>query len=294
MIGDLRGKVAVVTGAASGMGRAFAERFAREGMKLVLADVDPSLEDTASHVRSFDGDVIAMRTDVSKAEDVERLAQGALEAFGKVHLLCNNAGVSALSGGPWTPIWRATLNDWQWITGVNYWGVAHGIRVFVPIMLAQNEEGHVVNTASIAGLMPGSGVYGATKHAVVSMSESLYRDFELAGAKLGVTCLCPSGVNTNIVTAVRNRPSALRDPDELQWPQEALAQRRQRDAQGTQPEDVAELVLQAVRENRFYVLTSHGSDEIIRDKMEAILERRNPRAYVRIPDMLQSVWSTPR
>lgn len=290
MIREFQGKVAVVTGAASGMGRAFAQKFAEEGMKVVLADVDKALEQTTQEMRAAGHDVTAVHTDVSDPAAVERLAQRALDAYGKIHLLCNNAGVSALNGGPWMPIWRASFKDWQWITGVNYWGVANGIRVFVPIMLDQDEEGHVVNTASIAGLMPGSGVYGATKHAVVSMSESLYRDFQVTNAKLGVTCLCPSGVNTNIVLAVRNRPADLTDGDELSWPEDALTARRERDAQGTQPEDVAEMVLQAVRENQFYLLTSHGSDPIIRDKMEAILDRRNPRQHVPIPPLLRDAW----
>jgi NAD(P)-dependent dehydrogenase (short-subunit alcohol dehydrogenase family) len=176
VIQEFRGKVAVITGAASGMGRAFAWRLAHEGMKVVLADIDSALERTTAELRAAEHEVMSVRTDVSDPAAVEHLAERALEAYGKVHLLSNNAGVSALNGGPWMPIWRASLKDWQWITNVNYWGVAHGIRVLVPIMLAQDEEGHIVNTASIAGLMPASGVYGATKHAVVSMSESLFRD----------------------------------------------------------------------------------------------------------------------
>jgi NAD(P)-dependent dehydrogenase (short-subunit alcohol dehydrogenase family) len=200
-----------------------------------------------------------------------------------VHLVCNNAGVSggkghhrwhAYSDPP--AIWEASLNDWEWITGVNYWGVAHGIRVFVPIMLGQDEEGHLVNTASVAGLQPGGNVYGATKHAVVSMSESLRDDLERrgAGAKMGVTCLCPTLINTAIYNAFRNRPPELLDPDALPSGEE-LERLRTSTERGIPPEEVAELVLRAVQDSEFYVLTNRSIDDRIRLRMEAILKRRD-------------------
>ncbi len=167
---DLTGKVAVITGAASGIGYAMAERFARDGMRVVLADVEqPALDTAVAGLRSAGHEVMGVVTDVSSAEAVEQLAQRTLDAYGKVHVLCNNAGVSGGKGSYRAIIWEASLKDWQWITGVNYWGVVHGIRIFVPLMLQHGEEGHVVNTSSQAGLAPGMGVYGATKHAVVSM-----------------------------------------------------------------------------------------------------------------------------
>ncbi|HWC29027.1 MAG TPA: SDR family NAD(P)-dependent oxidoreductase, partial [Dehalococcoidia bacterium] len=204
---DFEGKVAVVTGGASGMGFAMAQRFAEEGMKVVLADIESDALDAAvQKLRHAEHQAIGVLTDVSKPESIENLARETLDAFGKVHIVCNNAGVSGGNAGPGSVIWEASLNDWTWVTAVNYFGVAHGIRVFVPIMLAQDEEGHVVNTSSMSGITPGNGVYGATKHAVVSMSESLYRDFKRRNTKLGVTCLIPDVTNTRMIDAVRNRP----------------------------------------------------------------------------------------
>ena len=270
----------MVTGAASGMGRAFAERFAREGMRVVLADVEPGPLEQATHELQRQGHTaLSVVTDVSKAESVEHLARATLEAFGKVHLVCNNAGVSGGKGharffaydDP-PAIWEATLNDWEWITSVNYWGVAHGIRVFVPIMLAQEEPGHVVNTASVSGLVPGGNVYGATKHAVVSMSESLRFDLQRRGARIGVTCLCPTLINTRLYDSYRNRPTALQDAGGTPSSDE-LARLQQAVARGMPPHEVAELVLQAVLDDVFYVVTNRSVDARIRERMEEILQR---------------------
>lgn len=169
---DFRGKVAVVTGAASGIGRALAWRAAKEGMKVVLADCEKSaLASAADELKAADFTVHAVRTDVSRAVEVETLAKETLKAFGAVHLLFNNAGV-----GVGTAVWEGTLSDWQWVLGVNLWGVIHGVRSFVPVMLDQKTECHIVNTASIAGLVPqpGMGIYSVTKHGVVALSEALY------------------------------------------------------------------------------------------------------------------------
>ncbi|MBV9169851.1 MAG: SDR family NAD(P)-dependent oxidoreductase [Chloroflexi bacterium] len=281
---ELNGKVAVITGGASGMGRAFARRFAREGMRMVVADVAAdALEQLTRELKSAGHDAIGVLTDVSRAEAVEHLARVTLDTYGGVHLLCNNAGVSGGRGharfhvyADPPAIWEATLNDWQWITGVNYWGVAHGIRVFVPIMLQQNEDGHIVNTASISGLVPGGNVYGATKHAVVSMSESLRMDLQRRGAwgRLGVTCLCPTLINTDIYTGWRHRPEALRDEEPA--PSEAELERlRGVYATGLPPEHVADLLLEAVLQNEFYVIPNHSVDTRIRERMEEILNRRD-------------------
>jgi NAD(P)-dependent dehydrogenase (short-subunit alcohol dehydrogenase family) len=280
---EFRDKVAVVTGAASGMGRAFAERFAREGMRVVLADVEQTaLQRAVDELRAAGHEARGVVTDVSKPESVENLASEALAAFGKIHVVCNNAGVnggrghtrSILSDPP--TIWEASIQDWQWISGVNYFGVAYGIRTFVPIMLRQNEAGHVVNTASMAGITPGGNVYGATKHAVVSMSESLYRDLRRRGSPIGVTCLCPTLVASNFYRAERNRPSNLSD-DAGALSDADVDRMRDAFSRGFPPTEVAERVLRAIRDNQLYLVVGRpADDERIRERSENILNRRNP------------------
>ena len=202
---ELRDKVAVVTGAASGIGRAMVDRFAAEGMRVVLADVEaPALEQAAEEVAARGARVLAVPTDVSNAEAVEILAARTLETFGAVHLLCNNAGVVSAA-----PFWELPLADWAWVLGVNLWGVIHGCRTFVPRMLAQAGEAHVVNTASMAGLVssPFNAIYNVAKHGVVTLSETLYFDLLLREAPIGVSVLCPGFVATRIIDADRNRPA---------------------------------------------------------------------------------------
>src|SRR5690606_23561637 len=203
---DFAGKVAVITGAGSGFGREFARIGASLGMKLVLADIQAdALAATASELQARGVELVAERVDVSKAEDVERLARRTKETFGKVHLLFNNAGVAA--GGL---VWEHSTRDWEWVLGVNLWGVIHGVRCFVPMMLEQGDECHVVNTASVAGLLSTQlmGVYNVSKHGVVTLTETLYNDLRLKGANVGVTLLCPAYVPTNINQSQRNRPDA--------------------------------------------------------------------------------------
>jgi NAD(P)-dependent dehydrogenase (short-subunit alcohol dehydrogenase family) len=273
---DLDGKVAVVTGAASGIGLGLATRFAEEGMKVVLADIEaPALHAAVTTLRQQEHDVLGVLTDVSKPDSVEDLARRALEAYGKVHILCNNAGV----GGGRGLAWQASLKDWQWVVGVNFWGVLHGVRTFVPIMLAQAEDGHVVNTASMAGLATGSGVYSVTKHAVVALSESLYVHLKMIQAKVAVSVLCPGFVHTNILAADRNRPVELRNENEppLTGVEEAISARMREAVEGgLPPEEVAGIVLDAIRTKRFWVTTTNDFDEAVRARMEGILERRNP------------------
>jgi NAD(P)-dependent dehydrogenase (short-subunit alcohol dehydrogenase family) len=209
---DLEGKVAVVTGAASGIGLALATRFAEEGMKVVLADIEgPALDSAVTALRSAGRDVIGVRTDVSSYESVQALAANAADVYGKAHVLCNNAGVG---GG--NLLWLTTEKDWQWVFGVNIWGVINGIRAFVPGMVAHGEEGHIVNTSSMAGLATPTmdTIYAASKHAVVAISEALYFQLHVAGSKLSASVLCPGFVRTNILAAARNRPKELQNEDQ--------------------------------------------------------------------------------
>ena len=275
---DFRDRVAVVTGAASGIGRGLAERFAAEGMKVVLADVEPAaLERAEREMKDAGATVLAVPTDVSKAEDVRALADQAVRAFGGVHIVCNNAGV----GGGAGPLWENTLADWTWVMGVNLWGVVHGVRTFVPIMLEQESEGHIVNTASVAGLITGPlGIYGVTKFAVVALSEGLYIQLQAAGAKIGVSVLCPGWVNTNIADAARNRPAELANEggDPLLTPQqETLRQLMEQMLKaGMSPADVADRVFDAVREGKFYILTHPDMKGAIQLRMQNILDEKNP------------------
>jgi NAD(P)-dependent dehydrogenase (short-subunit alcohol dehydrogenase family) len=270
---DLGEKVAVVTGAASGIGRALALRCGGEGMRLVLADVDEQgLEDTARSALERGVPTLGVRCDVSRAEDVEALAARTYERFGSADLLFNNAGVAA--GGP---VWTATLEDWRWVLGVNLMGVVHGIRAFVPRMLRQGTEAHVVNTASVAGLLsvPGSSVYCASKHAVVTLSECLLHDLRAEGAAIGVSVLCPAFVPTGIAESDRNRPAELAATNPLAGPH----QERMRHAVQSgklSADDVAAITLAAVKGGRFYVLTHPRIKPALEARMRDILEERVP------------------
>jgi NAD(P)-dependent dehydrogenase (short-subunit alcohol dehydrogenase family) len=275
---EFQGKVAVVTGAASGIGRGLAERCAKARMKVVLADIEEqALMRASQELQAAGASVLAVQTDVSKAGDVEALAQKAFDTYGAVHLLFNNAGVGA---GAF--IWESTLADWEWTLSVNLWGVIHGIRTFVPLMLEQQTEGHIVNTASVAGLTsgPGLGMYKVTKHGVVTLSETLYHELALRGAHIKVSVLCPGFVSTQIMDAARNRPVHLQnDPtEERMGPEsEAMLQfMRQAVQAGMPPHHVADIVFQALRDETFYILTHPEWKEAIRVRMEDILQERNP------------------
>jgi NAD(P)-dependent dehydrogenase (short-subunit alcohol dehydrogenase family) len=273
---DFNSKVAVITGAASGIGRALAERCAREGMKVVLADVEPgALAEVESSLQAGGATALAVRTDVSQVKDVEALAQKTLEAFGAAHLLCNNAGV-ATSGAL---VWESSLTDWEWVIGVNLWGVIYGVRAFVPIMLAQDTECHIVNTASMSGLIsfPRGSVYTVTKHGVVTLSESLHHELAERGGKVKVSVLCPGLVKTRILDCARNRPERLARAAPME-PVEAAGWEtlRQQMQTAMPPAQVADAVFQAVREERFYILTHPEGNDWIRKRMEDILEERNP------------------
>lgn len=277
---EFKGKVAVVTGAASGIGRSLAERCAREGMKVVLADVEEkALAKTEAEMEAAGATVLAVPTDVAKPDDVEALARGAFRAFGAVHLLCNNAGV-----GTGTSVWETTLNDWQWTLGVNLWGIIHGARAFIPAMLDQDTECHIVNTASIQGLLsyhPLTASYQVTKHAVVALSEQLHHELAQRGAKIKVSVLCPGWVKTRIGDSGRNRPAALQNgPAPAPAPSPACEAAYQQCCRaledGAPPEQVAEAVFKAIRDERFYILPHPEWKAAVQTRMEDILKERNP------------------
>ncbi len=275
---EFKGKVAVITGAASGIGRGIAERCVSEGMKVVLADVnDASLAAAESELKAQGGTVLAVETDVSNRSDVERLAREALDAFGQVHLLVNNAGIGA-GGAPW----EATWNDWEWVIGVNLWGVIHGVKVFTPLMLAQNVECHIVNTASTAGLVVvgSSAPYSVSKHGVVALSESLYLTLERRNALVKVSVLCPGLVRTNIADAEHNRPAALKnEPVELSPEMRAgLDYFKAAIAAAMPPLQVADIVFDAIRNEKFYILTHPEWLEVIRMRTDDVLRMENPRS----------------
>jgi NAD(P)-dependent dehydrogenase (short-subunit alcohol dehydrogenase family) len=268
----LRGRTAAITGAASGLGRAMALAFADEGMHVALADVDEKgLSMTKNEAGKKGVTASAMRVDVSKAAEVDAFAASLKE----VHVVCNNAGVSPLG-----PLWENTESDWQWALGVNLWGVIHGVRAFVPRLIAQG-EGHVVNTASVAGLIspPGMGIYNVTKHAVVALSESLHHDLRVQGSPVGVSVLCPAYVPTGISDSERNRPEELRNSSKKSSQQEAMEEtlRKAVSSGKLSADDVARAVVAAVKEERFYILTHPRIKGAIQARMEDILGDGAPR-----------------
>lgn len=264
---DLGGRVAVVTGAASGIGQALAHRWVAEGMKVVLADIEPEpLRQAAAQLEADGAEVLSQVVDVADADQVDALAAATLERFGAVHLLCNNAGVGG--GGQ---LWEIGQEDWDWVLGVNLSGVIHGIRAFVPHLVAQ-DEGHVVNTASIAGFAyaPMMGPYNASKAAVVAISETLKAELGLNGSKVGVTVLCPGWVRTRIHESDRNRPGGPveREDDITRMGRQALAQLLET---GKEPAEVADLVAAAVRDGTTHVFTGDEWVGLARSRFETVL-----------------------
>ena len=276
---ELRGKVAVVTGAASGIGLALAKRLGAEGMKLVLADVEPAALAGARQMLVRAGvECVSVATDVSQADSVAALAERTLDAFGAVHVVCNNAGVFA--GGL---SWEAPVSDYEWVLGVNTWGVIHGIKAFVPILLRQNEPGHVVNTASMAAVTSGplSAAYFMSKHAVLALSESLYLELRQRSAQIGVSVVCPELIATRIGDADRNRPLHLKRGDEPASPERELVESMIKSAtqtQGIAADVIAERTLAAIRADRFYVLAPEGNPwrDACHARLDAIRNERNP------------------
>lgn len=278
MLTEFEGKVAVVTGAASGIGKAMCTRFAQEGMNVVLADVEnDALREAGRDIEKHGVEVLTVRTDVAQPDQVSALAESTIDRFGKVHVVCNNAGVFA--GGR---TWDAIGTDWEWVLGVNVMGVLHGIRAFVPILLEQNEPGHVVNTCSMAGLinMPLSGVYNVSKHAALSLTETLYHELQTVETPVGVSALCPELIRTGIGRSERNRPTHLkRGDDEGNVEQDMVEAAIKASVDtGLDPSAMAERVLEGIKTDTFYLLAEEGGswDRACQTRLDDIRERRNP------------------
>ncbi len=256
MLESVEGRVAVVTGAASGIGRALARRFAADGAHVVMADVvADSLEAAAGDLAAAGGDVLAVPTDVTDPGAVDDLARRTLDHFGAVHVVCNNAGTLAQG-----PVWEIGLDDWHRVMDVNFWGVLHGVHSFVPILLEQGQPAHIVNTASMAGVvtLPGIGPYVASKHAIVSLSEVLYADLAAVGAPIGVSVLCPGYVPTRLGQPDRQAPVPAAAPGQVSV------------------DDVADDVVDAIATDRFYVFTHRGSTRRVEERMRAIVDDGAP------------------
>jgi short-subunit dehydrogenase len=267
-------------------------------MKVVLADIEePALKEAENTLKNRGTDVVTVLTDVSRFNDVENLAQKTLDAFGCVHILLNNAGVHSQN-----TIWESSLKDWEWTIGVNLWGVIHGIKAFVPIMIKQQTECHIVNSASLSGLIAGAleGTYRVTKHGVVSLSETLYIELRLAGMKIGVSVLCPGFVRTRILENAQNRPEELKNPpvQREMTPEEQVSAKMINEyyqngiQSGMPPKECAVLVFEAIREDRFYIIT-HPAESYrqIQRRMENIIQGRNPTVPELPPDMFNIATS---
>jgi NAD(P)-dependent dehydrogenase (short-subunit alcohol dehydrogenase family) len=294
---EFQNKIAVITGGASGFGREFANIGARLGMRLVLADVQQdALDKTRAELEAQGAQVLAMRCDVRKAEQVQALADATMEKFGAVHLVFNNAGVG--SGGL---VWENSLADWEWVLGVNLWGVIHGVRTFTPLMLetAKKEpgyQGHIVNTASMAGLLnaPNMGIYNVSKHAVVSLSETLYHDLQLINAPIGASVLCPYFVPTGISQSQRNRPDDVKEEGTLTASQRAAQAVSEKAVSSgkVSAAQVAERTFDAIRDGQFYIYSHPQALGNVQTRMEDIILQRNPTdpfaAAPQVREMLQS------
>ena len=273
---EFRNKTAVVTGAASGIGQAMAEVFAEQGMNVVLADIEQAaLESATAEVAARGVEALAVTTDVGSGDSVAALCKAAVDRFGSVQILCNNAGV--YTGGH---LWEQTEDDYAWLMRVNQWGIIHGIRHFVPHMIAQGDECHIVNTASMAALctMPFAGAYHMTKHAALALSECLHHELAMSAPQISVSCLCPELVNTGIAASARNRPADLSEENITEMQQMSLSAITDATAGSLPPRVLAERVLEAVRNQVFYVLPPDDNPwrDTANTRLEDVRRVRNP------------------
>ncbi len=270
---EFEGKTAVVTGAASGIGYALAERFAEEKMNIVLADIEPNALDSAvEKITNLGVEATGIVVDVMDKEAVNNLTQESIKAFGNIHVLCNNAGVASTVVGD--GIWDFDDSDWEWVLGVNFYGTLYGIQSFVPHMIKHKEEGHILNTISLAGILPGEAIYGVSKHAAMALSESLWQGLRKIKSKIGASVLCPGFVNTNIIESNRNRPDHLPAKNKTNFILKKLASTVLK--RGKEPNEIATAALEAIRENKFYILPHTNYDDMIKDRYSRILERTEP------------------
>lgn len=273
---ELSDRVAVVTGGASGIGLGMARAFAAEGMKIVVADVEEeALAGAVGGLTDAGADATGVITDVSKWESVEALRDHALSQYGAVHVLCNNAGVGGSFAGAF---WETPQDEWDWVMGVNVNGIVFGIRAFVPVMIEQGAPGHVVNTASMAGLIPGAGIYGVSKHAAVAISEALWGQLKGRNLPIGASVLCPGWVNTRIMESERNRPEAPRPEPGANSAEIELVRKAMEGfvKGGLDPLEVGRVVVRAIQEERFYVLSHPHWINMVQERMAAIAEGRDP------------------
>ena len=284
---EFAGKTAVITGAASGMGYAFAERFAAEGMNVVLADIETdALNAAVTRLEQQERNVLGVEVNTMRRETLENLRDQAVDRYGKIHVLCNNAGVTSRqdAGIGAFPVWEVPDSTWDWVMGVNFWGVLYGVQVFVPHMLEHGETGHIVNTSSVMGLVPSGSAYGVAKHGVLTLTEGLWHHLRAADSNVSASVLCPGFVNTQITDAERNRPEEFGETIEGTPEQRAFFQTLL--GEGMDPSDVAELVWRAMVDDQLYILPHAGWREIVRGRVDAILDGGEP-VEIDFHDMMQ-------
>ena len=270
---EFEGKTAIVTGAASGIGLGLAEKFAKERMQVVMADVEEeALNKAVEKLKKHQYRVMGISADVLIQESMKELFDKSVEAYGNIHILCNNAGIGANSGNK--AIWEINKTDWDWSLGVNFYGVLHGLQTFVPHMIDHGEEGHIVTTVSLAGLLPGAGTYGVSKHAALALTQGLNRDLIARDSKINSSVLCPGFVNTNIMNSERNRPQHLVSNNQIDTNDQQLEIFNFLLKNGKEPNEIADIVFKGIKDNIFYILTHPAWDESLRNHFEEILSRK--------------------
>ena len=270
---EFDGKTAIVTGAASGIGLGLAEKFAKERMQVVMADVEEeALNKAVEKLKKHQYRVMGISADVLIQESMKELFDKSIEAYGNIHILCNNAGIGANSGNK--AIWEINKTDWDWSLGVNFYGVLHGLQIFVPHMIDHGEEGHIVTTVSLAGLLPGAGTYGVSKHAALALTQGLNIDLIARDSKINSSVLCPGFVNTNIMNSERNRPEHLVSSNQIDTNEQQMEVFNFLLKNGKEPSEIADIVFEGIKDNIFYILTHPAWDESLRNHFEEILSRK--------------------